>query len=123
MLLLLNLLCLFGCASMFSGTKEQIKVRSEVQGTTFYLNENELMDKDSITVIVPKKHLSETYIIARKPGCEDGQLRLEKVIDPYTFLGIPVDLGLISILLVDWLGTGAFYQAKQTDYILNPKCN
>jgi hypothetical protein len=42
--------------------------------------------------------------------------------DPTSLLGILLDFGLISILVVDWGITGAIREAERTNYVLNPNC-
>jgi hypothetical protein len=109
------------CASMFSGTNEKIKLRSDVSGTKFFLEDEEL-GTDSASVKIPKKKLSETRIIAKKTGCKDTHVDIETKFDPTSLWGVLLDFGIISVLVIDWGITGAINEAERTSYVLNPKC-
>jgi hypothetical protein len=43
-------------------------------------------------------------------------------LDTTALLGFLLDLGIISILIVDWGSTGAVLEAERTNYLLNPEC-
>jgi hypothetical protein len=70
---------------------------------------------------LPKKSQSYT-ITVRKEGCEPFTLPVSKSFDAVTLLGILLDLGVISILVVDGAATGAWSQFDQTSYVLDPRC-
>ncbi len=120
-LILVQLILITSCASMFSGTKEKIKLRSDVPGTKFFLDDEEL-GTDSATVKISKKNLSDTRFIAKKDGCKPAQVDVETKFDATSLWGILLDFGLISILVIDWGITGAVREAERTNYVLNPKC-
>jgi hypothetical protein len=111
-----------GCASMFSGTTQNLLLRSDVKGTKLYLN-NEEVGTDTATVQIAKKNLKNAVLIAKKPGCTDYSTHVNTVFDPTSLLGILIDFGLISILVVDWGITGAVNEAEKTNYLLNPTCS
>ncbi len=111
-----------GCASMFSGTTQNFLVRSDISGTKLYLN-NEEIGTDTATVQISKKKLKNSVLLAKKPGCSDYSTHINTKFDATSLLGILLDFGLISILVVDWGITGAVSEAERTNYILNPKCN
>lgn len=110
---------LTGCAAMFHGTTEQAYIRSNVPGTEFYLNETHIGKDNAVTTF--DKNMS--YVIAaRKAGCTETVIPVSKSFDAVTLLGLFVDFGIISILMVDGLGTGAWQQFDQTSYVLDPRC-
>lgn len=110
-----------GCASMFSGTSQNILLRSDVKGTKLYLN-NEEIGTDTATVQISKKNLKNSVLIAKKAGCSDYQTHINTKFDPTSLLGILLDFGIISILVVDWGITGSVSEAERTNYLLNPVC-
>ncbi len=112
-----------GCASMFHGTKETIHVRSEEQDTRFYLNNRDIGKGTSAATTIRKKELGNAVLRAEKNGCNTKSSPIETSFDGITLLGLLLDLGIISILVVDWGATGAVTQAAQTDYILTPECS
>jgi hypothetical protein len=114
-------LLLNSCASMFSGTKETIHVRSNLPNTVFYANERELGRGSSATFTLSKKKLSSTTLRAEKKGYNTKTVPIETSFDAVCLLGILIDWGVFSIICVDWLGTGAVTKAAQTDYVLTPE--
>lgn len=110
-----------GCASMFSGTTQNILVRSEVKGTKIYYN-NEEIGTDTASVQIAKKNLKNAVIVAKKPGCSDAQTFIPTKFDATSLLGILLDFGIISILVVDVGVTGAVNEAERTSFLLNPNC-
>jgi hypothetical protein len=112
-----------GCAAMFHGTKETIYVRSEEQDTRFYLNNRDIGKGTSATTTIGKKQLRNAVLRAEKNGCNTKSSPIETSFDGVTLLGILLDFGIISILVVDWAATGAVTQAAQADYILTPECS
>jgi len=121
-LLLGSLIFNISCASMFSGTSEKIRVRSDVPGTKLYLDDEEI-GTDEATVKIAKKKLKNTYLVAKKEGCKSKKIEIETKFDPITLLGIFLDFGIVTIGIVDWASTGAVFEAERTNYVLNPVCN
>lgn len=110
---------LSGCASMFHGASQQVSVRSNVPGTNLYVNEA-FVGKDSGVTTFKK---NQNYnITARKEGCTDATVPASKSFDAITLLGVFIDLGLVSILLVDGAATGAWQQFDQTSFVIDPNC-
>lgn len=120
--ILFSILVLSACASMFSGTKENIVIRSEDRETKLYLN-NEYLGKGVAVTTISKKKLKNATITAEKKGCKSTIRHIETKIDPTTFLGCFVDACLITVLAVDWGITGAVREATQTDYFITPICD
>lgn len=112
---------LSSCATMFNGSKETIYLRSEVSNTKFYANERFLGTGTSAVVTLPKKKLSETTLRSEKIGYHSKTQPIETTFDGTCLLGVLLDWGLVSIICVDWLGTGAVTKAAQTDYLMTPE--
>lgn len=110
---------LTGCASMFHGSSQQIAIRSNQPDADLYVNEMLIGKGNAITSFKKK----EDYIItARKDGCSAVSLPAQKSFDSTTLLGILIDFGLISILVVDGAATGAWQKFDQTSYVIDPQC-
>jgi len=108
-----------GCAAMFNGTTQVINIRSNNDDAKIFVNE-QYMGKKS-TVYTFKKN--KNYVIrAEKEGCKDNVIIPEKTFDPTTLLGILIDWGIISILVVDGAATGAWQEFDQTSYVIDPQC-
>ena len=110
------------CAAIFSGTSDLITIRSHEKDTVFYVNAREV-GRDSAVTRIKKNKNSDVILRASKKGCKDVSIPLETEFDPLTLLGILLDYGIISILIVDGIATGAWTKAAQTDYILTPICD
>lgn len=111
------------CASMFHGTKETIHIRSETPNTTFFAGEQEIGKGSSAVVTISKKKLSKTILRAEKGNCSTKTTPIATEFDGVSLLGLLLDLGIVSILVVDLGATGAVHQAAQTDYVLTPECS
>ena len=112
-----------GCAAMFHGTTENINLRSEESDTVFFVNNSEIGKGTSAVTSLPKKNLKAAVLRAEKTGCTTQSSLIETEFDATALLGILIDCGLISILVVDWAATGAITKAAQRNYILTPKCS
>jgi len=111
-----------GCASMFSGTTQNLLLRSDVKGAKLYLN-NEEIGTDTATVQISKKNLRNSVLLAKKQGCSDYSTHISTKFDPTTLLGVLLDFGIVTVLVVDWGITGAVHEAERTNYVLNPVCH
>ena len=111
-----------GCATMFNGSSETIYVRSDEKDTVFYLDSREIGKGYAAQVKIPKRDLKGRRLTAAKEGCAPVEQTLKTRFDRTTLWGILVDWGMFSILVVDWLGTGAVNRAAQNDYVLTPAC-
>jgi hypothetical protein len=110
------------CATMFNGSKETINVRSEQPDTRFFMNERDLGRGTSATTTINKKQLGKAILRAEKEGCNSKQMPLATQFDATTLLGFLIDFGIVTILVVDWMATGAVTKAAQNDYVLTPEC-
>jgi hypothetical protein len=109
-----------GCASMFHGTTQQVAIRSNVSGTELYANEAYVGKDNGVTTF----HKNQNYTItARKAGCDATTFPVSKSFDAITLLGIFIDLGIFSVLLIDGAATGAWQQFDQTSYVVDPHCS
>lgn len=112
-----------GCATIINGSTEKIEIFSSSEATNVYVNEVFVgianVDQ-ALTIEVAKKGRIE--IAGKKENCSDDFFVLRRTIDPTTFLGFLIDGGIISILVVDIIGTNAFVKAEQNNYLLEPKC-
>ncbi|PHS00196.1 MAG: hypothetical protein COA68_06010 [Oceanobacter sp.] len=113
-------IALTGCASMFNGSSQQVSVRSNVDDVELYVNEQYIGKGNGVTTFKKKKNYT---ITARKSGCEAVTIPVSKSFDATTLLGVFIDFGIISILVVDGVGTGAWQQFDQTSYVIDPKCS
>ena len=110
---------LSGCATMFNGSTQQVAIRSNQMDADLYVNEA-LIGKGNAVTTFRKK---EDYIItARKDGCNAVSVPASKSFDATTLLGILIDFGIITILVVDGAGTGAWNKFDQTSYVIDPQC-
>lgn len=123
-------LCLFlgfqliGCATIISGSTEKIKVLANVQNTQVFINDVYLGvtgPEFPLEVTVPKK--GDVTFVGKKENCTESEKKLTRSIDPTTLLGILIDRGIFSILLVDYFGTNAVVHSDQPVYFLNLQCS
>lgn len=110
---------LSGCASMFHGSSQQIAIRSNVPDTELFVNEAYIGKGNGVTTFKKNKNY---MITARKAGCTDTSVPASKSFDATTLLGILIDWGIISILLIDGAATGAWKQFDQESYVIDPRC-
>ncbi len=113
------MLFMTGCATMFNGSTQTVNIRSNDELAKLCVNE-EYMGQRSAVYTFKKK---ENYVIkAEKPGCQTTSITPQKTFDPTTLLGILVDWGIISILVVDGAATGAWQKFSQTNFVIDPNC-
>ncbi len=104
---------------MFNGSSQQVAIRSNVDGAEIYVNEAYLGKGNAVTTFKKK----ENYVIsARREGCDSVSLPAPKSFDATTLLGIFLDFGIITILVIDGVATGAWQQFDQTSYVVDPQC-
>jgi len=116
---LISLYTSTSCALMFHGSSDTITIRSNDDNVKIYVNEAYVGKNSAITTVSKKDN---AVIRVSKKGCTDKSVPIDKKIDPTTFLGILIDFGIITILIVDGLATGAWKQAKQTSFVIDPEC-
>ena len=118
-LCLVSILILNGCASMFNGTSQQVSIRSKSPDAKIYVNETLLGEGNVITSFKKNK---EYTIRVEKENCQSVSIPVSKSFDPTTLLGVFIDWGIVSILVVDGAATGAWKKFDQENYIVNANC-
>ena len=118
---IISLFLNFSCASILKGTTETIHVKSEVPGTRLYLGKHEI-GTDSGSIKVSKKRLKNAQLRAEKEGCETTKISIPTRFDNTTLLGLFLDLGVVSILIVDWGIYGSTQEAQKLSFVLSPVC-
>jgi hypothetical protein len=104
---------------MFNGSSQTVNIRSNDAEAKLYVNE-EYMGKNNAVYTFKKK---ENYVLkAEKNDCKTTTVIPQKTFDPTTLLGVFIDWGIISILVVDGAATGAWQKFNQTSYIVDPDC-
>lgn len=111
---------LTGCAAMFNGSSQVMSIRSNIDDAKLYVDESYIGKGNGVATFQKKKSYT---IRARKEGCRDGILVPSKSFDPTTLLGILIDWGIISILIVDGAATGAWQKFDQTGFTIDPDCS
>ena len=109
-----------GCATILHGTSGNIHVQSDLPGTDIYLDDEKIGTRDAVVEVSKRR---SPIITVKKGGCDDAKAVVEKRFDGLTLLGLIIDFGLISILVVDVLATGAVSKFAKTEYTINPHCD
>lgn len=114
-----NMMNAMGCALMFHGKSDQIRIQSQSSDAGLYLDGVEI-GKGTATATVQR---GQKYsLTAKKNGCSDSALiQTGSKFDEVSLLGLLIDWGLISILLVDNL-SGALWKTEPTVYTVSPIC-
>lgn len=107
------------CATMFNGSSTSVSIRSEDPKAKLYLNDT-YIGQGGATVSVSKK--GNHSIRATKEGCGDGTTAVQKKFDPTSLLGLLIDFGIVSMLIVDGAATGAISDIEPKNYVVNPNC-
>ncbi|MFV3353174.1 hypothetical protein [Aeromonas veronii] len=110
---------LSGCAAMFNGTSQQVSIRSQDPDAEIYVNDMLLGHGNVITSFKKKENYT---ITVKSADCYSVTVPVSKSFDATTLLGIFVDLGVVSILVVDGVGTGAWQKFDQNAFIVDPIC-
>ncbi|MFV8453401.1 PEGA domain-containing protein [Vibrio campbellii] len=113
------LFLLSGCAAMFNGTSQQVSIRSKNPSAKIYVNDAYLGDGSVITTFKKKKDYT---IRVEQDGCNSVSIPVTKSFDATTLLGVLIDFGVVSVLVVDGVGTGAWQQFDQESYIVDAQC-
>lgn len=108
-----------GCASMFNGSRANVTVRSEDPAAKIYIDE-QFVGTGSGTTSISKK--GQHSIRVTKEGCGDGSAPITKQFDATSLLGILIDFGIVSMLIIDGAATGAISDIEPRNYTVNPSC-
>lgn len=111
---------LTGCAAMFHGRNDQVTVVSGDPDAKLYVDAIYL-GKGSGTTFVKRNTVHTVF--AKKKGCADGIVQTQTSFDAVSLLGILIDLGLVSMLVVDWGATGAMWKTDPLLYSVTPNCD
>jgi len=107
------------CAYLFHGTSDQISVYSGDPDAKLYLDD-QLIGRGNASATVDRDR--KYTITAKGPGCEDGTVTTGDKFDPTSLLGIFIDAGIISILVIDMAATGAAWKTYPLSYTVTPIC-
>jgi hypothetical protein len=108
-----------GCAWLAHGSTDRIAIRSDDPKAQLYLDDK-LVGTGSGEATVERGR--KYTIIARAPGCADGTATTGYSFDQDSLGGILIDLGIISILVVDMALTDAAWATDPTEYTVDPAC-
>jgi len=107
------------CAYLFHGTSDQITINSADPNTMIYVDDK-LIGKGNASDTVER---GKTYtIVGKAPGCTESTVTTGDKFDPASLLGIFIDLGIISILVIDMAATDAAWKTYPLSYSVNPIC-
>src|SRR6266849_2971205 len=107
------------CAYLFHGTSDQINIYSGDPQARLYLND-QLIGVGNATATVDRD--VHYMLTAKAPGCTDQTLTTGDKFDPTSLLGIFIDLGLISIFVIDMAASGAAWKTYPLSYTVTPIC-
>lgn len=114
---------LVACATIINGSTERIEVAANVSDTRVYVNDvfiGQAGPQHPLRIEIPKRGL--LTFTGKKENCSTAETKIVRRLDPVTFLGLILDMGLITIIVVDWLGTNAIYRSSYQNYYLNLGC-
>jgi hypothetical protein len=120
MLIIILVIQLTGCAAMFHGSNDQVTVTSGDPDAKLYVDATYL-GKGSGTTFVKRNTIHTVF--AKKNGCADGIVQTQTSFDSVSLLGILIDFGVISMLVVDWGATGAMWKTDPLLYSVTPNCD
>src|SRR6266849_1110336 len=107
------------CAYLFHGTSDQINIYSGDPQARLYLND-QLIGVGNATATVDRD--VHYMLTAKVKGCTDQTLTTGDKFDPTSLLGIFIDLGLVSILVIDMAASGAAWKTYPLSYTVTPIC-
>ena len=117
---LLMILAVTSCATMFKGADQNVSIQASDKKAKIYVN-NELVGTGHANYNFKKNE--EYFIRAEVEDCASNTIQPKKSFDPVTLLGILIDWGIISILLVDGAATGAWQEFDQENFHLEVSCD
>lgn len=122
-ILLISLLINSGCATIFHGSTDAIEIKVDKPGAKVFINQVPIgvaTPDQSLRAEIPKR--GNVIISIEHESCKTEEYKINRTIDPVTFLGLLIDGGIFSILVVDILGTNAFVKADQTYFEFELDC-
>lgn len=121
--LLCTLLFNIGCATIINGSTDAIEIQVDKPNSKVSINGVFVglsSESQTLKAEIPKKGLA--LITVENELCKPEYYYVERKIDPVTFLGILIDGGIFSILVVDMLGTSAFRKAEKNFFSFSLQC-
>jgi hypothetical protein len=123
------ILCFFlcfqlGCATIINGSTEKIEISVGKADSKVYINDILIGVTQAdvpLNAEIPKKGAIDIKVIHE--NCDQFNHRVQRQVDPLTFLGLLIDGGIFSIIVVDILATNAFVKASQNYYHFELSCN
>lgn len=118
-----SLLINSGCATIFHGSTDSIEIKVDKPAAKVFINEVPIgitSPDQSLKAEIPKR--GNVIISIEHESCKTEEYKINRTIDPVTFLGLLIDGGIFSILVVDILGTNAFVKADQTYFEFELDC-
>lgn len=112
-LLLSTTLLLGGCATLFSGTDEDVTFRSEPSGADVVMDGIVIGQTDG-TIEVDRVALEDADVVVRLEGYEDRRFELDKEFNTVSILNIFVPIGFV----IDAL-TGALFRYDKKEYTVD----
>jgi hypothetical protein len=111
-----------GCAAMFKGTKDTVVFQAADGAATAYaLNGVPLGNGAAVAATVSTKGNAKATVTATRAGCDPVTSPLRTSFAPVSLLGLFWDFGIISMGLVDGLGTGAAVRTDEVQ-VVTPSC-
>ena len=117
--MLFALFLIQGCASMFKGTDKDVLIQSSDDEAKLYVND-QLIGRGQAHYALKKN--KDYFIWAEGESCKSNTIVPTKSFDPTTLLGIFIDYGIISILLIDGAITGSWQDYDQSQFHLELDC-
>lgn len=114
----------FGCATIIHGSTDEIEIKVDKPGAKVFINDviiGTTTQDQTLKAEIPKR--GNILLSIKHEGCKSEEYKVKRVIDPVTFLGLLIDGGIFSILVVDILGTNAFVKAEQTYFEYELECH
>jgi len=112
-------LCNSSCAYLIHGTSDEINIQSSNPKAELYLDDQPIGIGSAMAIV----HRDKTYTIqAKAAGCETRTVQTGDRFDPISLLGLIIDFGIVSILIIDMAITGAAWKTYPRTYIVNPVC-
>jgi hypothetical protein len=104
---------------MFHGTTDEIHIQSMDPKAKIYVDDQPIgVGEVTATVQRDKPHT----IQANEQGCKPDTEETSYKFDGVSLMGLLVDAGIISILVVDMGITGAAWKTYPTTYTVTPAC-
>ena len=119
LVIVLSLIALTSCATIFSGSRAKITIDNRTPITepvTLSVDDQVYYDVEFPYVVKVKRGFESSYIVAKAKGYEDGRLTVEKDFNPITLINIFGSLMIGGA--VDGI-SGAMMKPSETHYMLN----